>query len=148
MADDDDDDCMLFREALEESTLEHDLQCFANGKELMDYLRHCGKREGDIAPRPDLIILDLNMPVKDGRTALHEIKEDPALKDINVMILTESKEEEDRMLCYDLGVETFLTKEEWFKVLVEVVKTSGEYWLNFVCPMRRKRMNAPLCANQ
>jgi CheY-like chemotaxis protein len=67
---DDDEDCLLFQEALEESSLEHDLRCFANGKELMDYLRRCGECESVDEPRPDLVILDLNMPIKDGRTAL------------------------------------------------------------------------------
>lgn len=140
MADDDEDDCFLFQEALAESSLKHDLRCFANGKELMDYLRRCGEYERSDGPRPDLIILDLNMPIKDGRETLREIKNDPKLKDIHVMVMTESREEADLMFCYSLGAEIFLTKEEWFKILVEIVKTSGEYWFDFVCPGRRKEV--------
>jgi CheY-like chemotaxis protein len=138
MADDDEDDCFLFQEALEESSLDHDLRCFANGQDLMDHLRRLGEREELDVPWPDLIILDLNMPIKDGRTALQEIKNDSVLKNIHVMVLTESRKAADVTLSYNLGVETFLTKEEWFKILMEVVKTSGDYWFSLVCPELRR----------
>jgi CheY-like chemotaxis protein len=143
MAEDDDDDCLIFREALIESALNHDLQCFKNGQQLMDYLQRRGAYADEDSPQADLIILDLNMPVKDGRTVLQEIKKDSQLKDIPVMVLTESKEEDDISLCYDLGVETFLSKMEWFEVLVEIVKSSGEYWFDMVSPGRRKTEKFP-----
>jgi CheY-like chemotaxis protein len=138
MADDDEDDCLLFQEALKESCLKHNLRCFPDGQKLMDYLRGSEHHEAALTPRPDLIILDLNMPIKDGRAALQEIKQDPRLKDIHVMVLTESREESDLMLCYKLGAETFLTKEEWLNLLVDVIRTSGDYWFDFVCPGNRR----------
>jgi CheY-like chemotaxis protein len=142
MADDDRDDCMLFEEALRESTLDFQLLCVENGQALTEYLEECGN-QGESAPRPDLIILDLNMPVKDGRQALREIRANRALKDINVMVLTESKNEVDQLLCYGLGVKAFLSKTDWLQILVEIVKSSGEYWFDLVSPGTRRRPQTP-----
>lgn len=148
MADDDKEDCMLFSEALKESSLDHDLLCFANGRELLNYLKGCGDHEGVEVVLPDLIVLDLNMPVLDGRRALQEIKTDSELKKINVIVLTESREEADIKLCYGLGAESFLTKAEWFDVLLEVIKTSGGYWLRFVCPEIERERKVGSIQNQ
>ena len=132
MADDDKDDCMLVRNALSESTLEYDFHCVENGFDLLDYLRWNGKDENSSFPFPDLIILDLHMPLKDGLTALREIKEDPLLKGIPIMVLTDSKEDEDALQCYCLGVSWFLNKGNWFDDMLKVIKASGRYWIDMM----------------
>ena len=92
MADDDEDDRLMAQEALQEARLANDLHFVLDGEELMDYLYHRGKyADGSNAPRPGLILLDLNMPKKDGREALKEIKSDPALRQIPIVVLTTSK---------------------------------------------------------
>ena len=133
MADDDADDRQMTREAFEESRVANDLRFVENGVELMDYLKRRGKY-GDPAssPRPGLILLDLNMPKKDGREALKEIKADPHLKQIRVVVLTTSKAEEDIFRTYDLSAASYITKPVTFEGLVEVVKTLGKYWLEIV----------------
>ena len=133
MADDDADDRQMTREAFEESRVANDLRFVENGVELMDYLKRRGKY-GDPAssPRPGLILLDLNMPKKDGREALKEIKADPRLKNIRVVILTTSKAEEDIYRSYDLSAASYITKPVTFEGLVEVVKALGKYWLEIV----------------
>jgi two-component system response regulator len=133
MADDDADDRMMTREAFEASRLANDLRFVEDGEELMDYLKRRGKY-GDPAssPRPGLILLDLNMPRKDGREALREIKADPALKHIRVVVLTTSKAEEDVYRTYDLSAASYITKPVTFEALVEVVRTLGKYWLEIV----------------
>lgn len=133
MADDDEDDCMLAREALAESRLANQLYIVRDGEELMDYLYHRGiYAEDRNAPRPGLILLDLNMPKKDGREALQEIKADPHLRRIPVVILTTSKAEEDIYYTYDLGANSFIIKPVTFAALVEVMKTIGKYWFEIV----------------
>lgn len=133
IADDDADDRMMACEALEESRLANDLRFVEDGEELLDYLYHRGRFEGgDASPRPGLILLDLNMPRKDGREALREIKSDPALRSIPVVVLTTSKAEEDIYRTYDLGVNSFITKPVLFESLVEVMKTLGKYWFEIV----------------
>ena len=133
MAEDDEEDRMLTRDALVESRLANDLRFVPDGEELMDYLRQRGKyaRPAD-APRPGLILLDLNMPRKDGREALREIKSDPELRAIPVVVLTTSKAEEDIMRSYDLGASSFITKPVTFEGLVEVMKALGRYWFHIV----------------
>jgi CheY-like chemotaxis protein len=148
MADGDGEVCFLLQEALQESSLKHNLTCFENGKELLNYLQRTGKYKSVSVPQPDLIILDLNMVIMDGRTALQEIKKDPGLKDIHVMVLTESREVTDLYLCYGLGADTFFTKGEWLSILVEVIKTSGEYWFDFVRPRSRKSRHSQPNSNQ
>ena len=133
LADDDADDRMMAADALEESRLANDLKCVEDGEELMDYLRHRGKFAGsNEAPRPGLILLDLNMPRKDGREALKEIKADPELRSIPVIVLTTSKAEEDIYRTYDLGVNSFITKPVNFESLVAVMKALGKYWFEIV----------------
>jgi CheY-like chemotaxis protein len=133
LADDDADDRMMAAEALEESRLANDLRFVEDGEELIDYLRHQGKYQAaDSAPRPGLILLDLNMPKMDGREALREIKADPELRSIPVVVLTTSKAEEDIYRTYDLGVNSFITKPVNFEQLVIVMKALGKYWFEIV----------------
>jgi CheY-like chemotaxis protein len=133
LADDDDDDCMLTREALAESRLLSELYVVRDGEELLDYLYHRGKYANPNSfPRPGLILLDLNMPKKDGREALREIKNDPQLRQIPVIILTTSKAEEDIYHTYDLGANSFIIKPMNFESLVEVMRTIGKYWFEIV----------------
>jgi CheY-like chemotaxis protein len=133
IADDDADDRMMASEALEESRLANDLRFVEDGEELLDYLYHRGRFSGPGAsPRPGLILLDLNMPRKDGREALREIKGDPELRSIPVVVLTTSKAEEDVYRTYDLGVNSFITKPVLFESLVEVMRTLGRYWFEIV----------------
>ncbi len=133
MADDDPDDRLMAREAFEESRLANSLHFVHDGAELMDYLQ----RRGDYAdaassPRPGVILLDLNMPRKDGREALREIKADPDLRRIPIVILTTSKAEEDILRSYDLGANSFITKPVTFESLVNVVRTISSYWFEIV----------------
>ena len=133
MADDDEDDRLMTKEALEEARLKNDLRFVEDGEELMNYLRHQGEYTDDEkAPRPGLILLDLNMPRKDGREALKEIKADPELRRIPIIVLTTSKAEEDILRTYDLGVNSFITKPVSFDGLVEVMKSLALYWLEIV----------------
>jgi CheY-like chemotaxis protein len=133
LADDDADDRMMASDALEESRLANDLRCVEDGEELMDYLHRRGKySDPDKAPRPGLILLDLNMPKKDGREALQEIKSESDLRTIPVIVLTTSKAEEDIYRTYDLGVNSFITKPVNFESLVSVMKTLGKYWFEIV----------------
>jgi two-component system response regulator len=133
MADDDPEDRMLVMDAWEESRLANNLSFVEDGEELMDFLYRRGKYEGLIDPHhPDLILLDLNMPRKDGREALKEIKADPKLRRIPVVVLTTSKEEADILKTYDLGANSFIKKPVTFESLVEVVRTIAKYWFQIV----------------
>ncbi|UCE71021.1 MAG: response regulator [Nitrospiraceae bacterium] len=133
MADDDEDDRLMTKDALEESRLHNELRFVEDGEELMDYLRRQGEyADAEKAPRPGLILLDLNMPRKDGREALKEIKADPELKRIPIIVLTTSKAEEDILRTYDLGVNSFIIKPVSFQGLVEVMKSLALYWLEIV----------------
>ena len=133
MADDDADDRMLTRDALGESRVLNELRFVEDGEELMEYLHRKGKyAEPESSPKPGLILLDLNMPKKDGREALKEIKADPELRRIPVVILTTSKAEEDIFRSYDFGASSFITKPVTFDRLVDLMKAIGEYWVEFV----------------
>ncbi len=133
MADDDEDDCMLASEALTETRLQYELYFVKDGEELMDYLYQRGKYTNpNNAPTPGLILLDLNMPKKDGREALREIKTNPTFRHIPIVILTTSKAEEDIQLSYSLGANSFIIKPVTFASLVEVMKTIGKYWFDIV----------------
>ena len=132
IADDDPDDRMLAEEALMENRLANDLHFVEDGEELMDYLLHRGQYTAENAPEPGLILLDLNMPKKDGREALAEIKADPKLRRIPVIILTTSKADEDIVRSYDLGVSSFITKPVTFDGLVGVARAIGDYWFGIV----------------
>ncbi len=133
MADDDEDDRLMAKEALQEARLANDIHFVYDGEELMDYLHHRGKYEGGInAPRPGLILLDLNMPRKDGREALKEIKADDDLKQIPIVVLTTSKADEDIYRSYNFGVNSYITKPVSFEGLVEVMKALSLYWFKIV----------------
>jgi two-component system response regulator len=133
MADDDADDREMTREAFEESHLSNDLRFVEDGAELLDYLHRRGKYQDPArSPRPGLILLDLNMPKVDGRDALREIKKDPHLKTIRVVVLTTSKAEEDILRTYNLSAASYITKPVTFDALLEVVRTLGKYWLEIV----------------
>lgn len=133
MADDDPDDRFMTKEAFKEAMLINDLRFVEDGEELMDYLYHRG-RYSDLkcAPRPGLILLDLNMPKKDGREALAEIKADPDLRRIPIVILTTSKAEEDIFRTYDLGSNSYITKPVSFESLVTIMRALSKYWLEIV----------------
>ncbi len=133
IADDDPEDRMLIEDAFEESRLANTLQFVGDGEELLDYLyRRNDYTDPSASPRPGLILLDLNMPRKDGRETLGEIKSDPYLRQIPIVVMTTSKAEEDIFHTYDLGVNSFVTKPVTFEGLVEVVKALGRYWFQIV----------------
>lgn len=132
MADDDDDDFLLTKKALAESKLANTLVRVGDGEELLDYLYRRGAYETAPAERPGMILLDLNMPRKDGREALKEIKADPDLRDIPVVIFTTSKAEEDVYRSYQLGSNSFITKPVTFDKLVRVIAALGVYWFKIV----------------
>ena len=133
MADDDPDDQMMTRHALERNRLMNDLRFVEDGEQLMQYLRREGAyAKPGSAPRPGLILLDLNMPRKDGRQALAEIKSDPALRCIPVIALTTSRAEEDVLRSYDLGANSYITKPVTLDELVDTMKLIGQYWLGIV----------------
>ena len=132
MADDDADDRLLAQEALAENKLANDLHFVENGEELLDYLYQRGKFNEDNAPKPGLILLDLNMPKMDGREALKQLKSNADFRRIPVIVLTTSKSEEDIIKSYDLGVNSFISKPVTFQELVEVTKHIGNYWFGIV----------------
>jgi two-component system response regulator len=133
MADDDADDRQMTREAFEQARVANDLRFVEDGAELMDYLHRRNRyADPELSPRPGLILLDLNMPKKDGREALREIKSDPRLRSIRIVVMTTSKAEEDILRTYECGAESFVTKPVTFSALVEVIQTMGRYWLEIV----------------
>jgi len=133
MAEDDPDDCMLVQRAFEQARLANPLRIVEDGEQLMDYLYHRGEYGAPgAAPRPGLILLDLNMPRKDGREALREIKGDPDLRRIPVVALTTSRAEEDILRTYDMGVNSYCTKPVTFEALVTLMKSLATYWFQIV----------------
>jgi len=133
LAEDDPDDRLFCREALEASRLANPLYEVQDGQELMDYLRREGAYADPAeAPRPGLILLDIKMPRKDGLEALAEIKADASLRKIPVVILTTSTADEDIARSYDLGVSSFITKPVTFEGLVAAIKSLGHYWFAVV----------------
>lgn len=133
LVDDDSDDRLLVKDAVAESAQHADLQCLENGEQLLDYLhrRNCYAAPG-AAPRPGLILLDLNMPRKDGREALREIKNDPSLRRIPVVVFTTSKADTDVAGLYDLGANSFVTKPVQFDRLVAAITRLTQYWFDTV----------------
>jgi len=133
MADDDPDDREMTREAFEEARLVNDLRFVNDGAELMDYLQRKGQYAApESSPFPGILLLDLNMPRKDGREALRELKSDPRFRGIRVIIMTTSKAEEDIVRTYNLSAASYITKPVTFEALVEVVRMLGKYWLEIV----------------
>lgn len=123
-------DIRLTQEALKENKLKVNLHIVNDGVEAMDFLRKNGKYAK--SPRPDLILLDLNMPRKDGREVLKEVKEDPDLRSIPVIILTISKAEEDILLTYQYHVNCYIRKPLDLTKFIEVVKEIESFWLTIV----------------
>lgn len=133
IAEDDEEDRMLTREAMLESRVKNSFHFVEDGEYLMDYLYNKGEyADKQKYPTPGIILLDLNMPRKDGREALKEIKSNEHLKRIPVVILTTSKAEEDIIRTYDLGVNSFITKPVTFEGMINVMKALGTYWLDIV----------------
>jgi CheY-like chemotaxis protein len=129
MAEDDSDDRLLVKDALSECRWEGNLRFVENGEELLDYLLHRGKYGSTAsAPWPGLILLDLNMPRKDGREALREIKADPKLRRIPVVVLTTSTAGGDISGMYELGANSFISKPTQFEALIKVMRILGQYW--------------------
>jgi two-component system response regulator len=133
LAEDDDDDYYLTERALKENRLRNEISRVKDGEELMRYLRHNGEFDGAVrTSEPSLILLDLNMPKMDGREALREIKSDPILHHIPVVVLTTSRAEEDVVRSYEFGVNSFITKPLTFQGLVDAMKAVGKYWFEVV----------------
>jgi CheY-like chemotaxis protein len=134
ICDDDEDDRMLTQQALEDAHISNDLRFVQDGEQLLDYLYQRGDYSGETgaAPRPGLILLDLNMPKMDGRDALKVMKGDPTLLDIPVVVLSTSRLDEDVIKSYKLGVNSFITKPVTFSGLVEAMNVLGRYWLEIV----------------
>lgn len=133
MAEDDEDDRLLAQDAFTESRLINPLYFVHDGEELLDYLYRRGRfTDITLSPRPGLILLDLNMPKKDGREALIEIKANADLRQIPVVVMTTSQAEEDVIRSYSLGVSSFIIKPVTFEQLVEVIQVLGQYWFEIV----------------
>jgi CheY-like chemotaxis protein len=133
VAEDDEDDRLLTEEAFREAKIKHTVHFVKNGEEVLDYLcRRNRYTEAKLAPRPGLILLDLNMPKKDGREVLKEIKSNPNLRQIPVVILTTSQDNHDIDLAYELGANSFIVKPRRFDGLVKIIKTLGSYWFDLV----------------
>ena len=132
MVDDDEEDCFVIRDALDESELDHTLTIIGSGRELMDYLRGRGKYE-EFGPQfPDLILLDLYMPDFNGKDVLTEIRKDPALRNVSVVVLTDSTKWPELQECYQLGANAVFTKGKWLETFAEIIRISGPYWFKFV----------------
>jgi CheY-like chemotaxis protein len=133
MADDDEDDRDFVKKAWMKSRAINDLRFVQDGEELMDYLHRRGQYAAPTsAPRPGIILLDLNMPRKDGREALKEIKESAELRQIPVVVMTTSEMDEDIYRSYDLGASSYITKPVTFVSLLEVIQIIGRYWVEIV----------------
>ena len=134
VCDDDEDDRALTEQALQEARISNAIRFVEDGEQLLDYLYQRGAFSGETgeAPRPGLILLDLNMPKLDGRDALKLIKGDPELRDIPIVVLTTSRLDEDIIRSYKLGVNSFMTKPVTFSGLIEAMKVLGRYWLEIV----------------
>jgi CheY-like chemotaxis protein len=133
MADDDPDDRLLTKEAFRQGGFVDVLRFVCDGEDLLDYLHHRGKHANpESSPHPNLILLDLNMPRKDGREALAEIKADPNLRYIPIVVLTTSRAEEDILRTYDLGANSFIIKPVTFIGLMEVTRVLMNYWFETI----------------
>lgn len=133
MADDDVDDCLLMKDALDETGAHYDLRLVGDGEELLDYLNAAGRyAQPDAAPRPDLILLDLRMPRKDGREALKEIKSDPRWRRTPVVVFTTSTADDDVRYAYDQGANSYMTKPHTFRSLVDAARLISRYWFELV----------------
>jgi CheY-like chemotaxis protein len=143
MVDDDEEDCLLVREALKLACAGCTFRCVWDGAEMMDYLNRAGRYNNpESSPVPDLILLDLNMPKMGGREVLKRVKSDPRFRAIPVVILTTSRELEDVKTCYALGANSYITKLPSFDELVAAMKTLTEYWIDIATlPPRKSTAN-------
>jgi CheY-like chemotaxis protein len=134
LCDDDEDDRLLTQQALEAAHVSNAVEIVEDGEQLLDYLYQRGRYAGEngTAPRPGLILLDLNMPRMGGREALKIIKSDPTLKDIPIVVLTTSRVDQDIIKSYELGVNSFISKPVTFTGLVDAMNVLGRYWLEIV----------------
>jgi len=134
VCDDDEDDRLLTQQALEGAHISNTLRFVEDGEQCLDYLYQRGEFAGEmgLAPRPGLILLDLNMPKLDGREVLVAIKSDPALADIPIVVLSTSHHDEDMVRSYQLGVNIFISKPVTFTGLVAAMNMLGRYWLEIV----------------
>lgn len=133
IAEDDEDYYLLAKEALAQVQLSDNLRWVKDGEEAMEYLLRQGQYAPPVdAPRPDIILLDLNMPKKDGREILKEIKANPDLVSIPIVVLTTSREERDVIQSYQAGANSFIRKPLSYNRLVEILKAFRQYWLETV----------------
>jgi chemotaxis family two-component system response regulator Rcp1 len=130
LAEDSAGDVELITEALQDSKVKNNLHVVKDGVQAMEYLRHVGKYSKAI--RPDLIFLDLNMPKKDGREVLTEIKSDKKLRQIPVVIMTTSEDEQDISKSYDLQANCYVTKPVDFEQFIKVVRSIENFWFTVV----------------
>lgn len=133
MVDDDPDDHLLVREALSENGRPANLQQLLDGEEVIEYLCSCGEgTDPSKPPQPDLILLDLNMPGKDGRETLRELKacSEPDFRGIPVVVLTTSRDAKDVKACYSLGASSFIEKPSGFDQLVDIMRVLSAYWFD------------------
>lgn len=126
LADDDEDDCLIIRDALRAANVDADLETVHNGEQLLEHLRQPGTR------RPWLILLDLNMPLMDGREALRQIKSDPTLRRLVVLVFTTSNNTLDVEETYRLGCNAYLKKPARYSELIKVMRSIGQAWLSRV----------------
>lgn len=133
LVEDDPDDIYLIGEAIDECQLNVHIYIVEDGEQMLDYLYQRGDySDPSIAPKPDLILLDLNMPRKDGREALNELKQDPKMRSIPIVVLTTSSAEKDKNFSYDQGASGFVTKPVTFSGLKETMCKIGSYWIETV----------------
>ena len=133
LAEDDPGDQELTRRALEEGPVRNELHIVADGEETLDYLFRRGKYcDPATAPRPDLLLLDLNMPKVDGRQVLQQVRRQPALRRLAVVVLTTSQREEDVLRTYDLGANSYITKPVDMEQFIRVIQILEEYWFRIV----------------
>lgn len=133
IVEDDPVDTELLIEALQDDRLVNEVKYVRDGTELMNYLRQeNGFRDKSQSPRPDLILLDLNLPKMDGREALKEVKSDPNFRRIPVIVMTTSKSEEDIYLSYNLGANSYIVKPFSFDSMVEIIRSVKKYWFDIV----------------
>ena len=133
LAEDDPDDVVLIRDAFNENRFECKFLSVNDGEELLDYLYVRGKfYDPSLCPKPDIILLDLNMPKKDGREALAEIKSDFTLKTLPIVVLTTSNSEVDITRSYNLGANSYVTKPMSYSELIKIIGIMGKYWFQTV----------------
>lgn len=139
MVNDDEDDCLLVNDALKLACADCTFRCVEDGERLLDYLDRSGRHmDVEACPFPDLILLDLNMPRMHGRKVLKILKTDPRFRAVPVIILTTSRELEDVKACYDLGANSYITKQSTFDDVVSCFRTLIEYWIDVATLPRKK----------